>query len=209
MERNVERARLAAKGDRGLVLLGVGVVVLIATVLAFLVGRSTNDSPNDTIDDSSPIRVLPVQRAGDFDPFGDDGEESPDLVRRAIDGKLTTGWRTSTYLGSASLGGLKDGVGLVFDLGGPREVDSVRIQLGGTPTDLSIYIASPDEAKVPRSLKALRRVAVLDGAGVDASMSLESGEITRYLVVWLRKLPEVDPGSFRGEIREVVIRGRS
>ncbi|MDR7085527.1 putative peptidoglycan lipid II flippase [Aeromicrobium panaciterrae] len=209
MERNVERARLAAKGDRGLVLLGVGVVVLIATVLAFLVGRSTNDSPSDAIDESSPIRILPVQRVGDFDPFGDDGEENPGLARRAIDGKLITGWQTSNYLGSASLGGLKDGVGLVFDLGGPREVDSVRILLGGTPTDLSIYIAPPDEKKVPRTLKDLRQVAVLDGAGVDASMSLESGEVTRYLIVWLRKVPEVEPGSFRGEIREVVIRGRS
>lgn len=100
-------------------------------------------------------------------------------------------------------------MGLVFDLGGPREVDSVRIRLGGSPTDLSIYIASPDQEKVPRSLKALRRVAILDGAGVDAFMSLESGEVTRYVVVWLRKLPEVDTGTFRGEIREVVIRGRT
>lgn len=97
----------------------------------------------------------------------------------------------------------------MFDLGGPREVDSLRIQLGGSPTDLSIYIASPDAVRVPRALKDVRQVAMLDGAGVDASLSLESGEVTRYVVVWLKRVPEVDPGAFRGEIREVVVRGRS
>ncbi len=209
MERNVERARRAARGDRGLVLLGIGVVVVIATVLAFLVGRSTNDSPSKAIDEASPVRVLPVQRIADFDPLGEDGEENPEQARLAIDGNLDSGWRTSTYLGSALLGGVKDGVGIVVDLGGTREVDSVRIQLAGSPTDLSIYVAPSDAAKVPKTLKDVRQVASIDRAGLDASLSLQSGEVTRYLVVWLRRLPEVGPGSFQGDIREVVVRGRS
>ena len=209
LERNVERARRATKGDRGLILLGIGVVLLIATVLAFLVGRSTGGSGDNAIDDSSPVRVLPVQRVADFDPLGEDGEESPRLARLAIDGKAGTGWITSTYLGSPLLGGVKDGVGLVLDLGGPREVDSVRIRLGGSPTDLALYVSSPDASKMPRTLKGMRQVASLDGAGTDASLSVGSGEMTRYLVVWLKRLPEVSAGSFRGEIREVVVRGRS
>ncbi len=209
MERNVERARRSTKGDRGLVLLGVAVVLLIATVLAFLVGRSTNKDASDAINDSSPVRVLPLQRVADFDPLGEDGEENPDQVKLATDGKLSTGWRTSNYFGSALLGGVKDGVGLVFDLGGPREVSSVRIQLGGAPTDLSIYATSAEAERLPRTLDDLRRVARLDRAGVDASLSLPSGEVTRYLVVWLRRLPEVSEGTFQGQIREVVVRGRS
>jgi putative peptidoglycan lipid II flippase len=98
---------------------------------------------------------------------------------------------------------------LVLDLGGPREVDSVRIQLAGSPTDLAIYIASPEAEKAPKTLRDLRQVALLDGAGADASMSLDSGEVTRYLVVWLTRLPEVSEGEFRGEVREVVVSGRS
>ena len=127
----------------------------------------------------------------------------------AADGNPATGWRTSTYLGSPLLGGVKDGVGLVLDLGGPREVESVRIQLQGAPTDLSIYIASPDTSAAPKGLKGLSQVAILDRAGLDSTLTLQSGEVTRYLVVWLRRLPEVDDDSYRGEVREVVIRGRS
>ncbi len=209
MERNVERARRATKGDRGLVLLGVGVVLLIATALAFIVGRSSNADSTPAIDDSSPVRVLPVQRIADFDPLGQDGEENPKSARLATDGNTGTGWTTSTYLGSALLGGVKDGVGLVLDLGGPREVDSVRIQLGGAPTDLSVYIAPAEEQRMPKTLADVRRVAILDRAGTDASLSLQSGQVTRYLVVWLRRLPEVGSGTFKGEIREVVVRGRS
>ncbi len=209
LERGKERARRAARGDRGLVLLGIVGALVIATVLAFLVGRSTNDSTADPIERSSPLRILPIQRAGDFDPQGDDNSENSDQARLAIDDKLTTGWPTSTYLGQAKLGGLKDGVGLVLDLGGPREVDSVRVRLAGTPTSFSIYVSPSDTTKVPGTLRGLRRVAVLNDAGTDATVSLDSGILTRYVVVWLRSVPEVQEGQFRGEIREVDIRGRS
>ena len=208
LERGKERARRAAKGDRGLVLLGIVGALVIASVMAFLVGRSTNDGA-DPIERTSPVRVLPIQRAGDFDPEGDNRSENPDEVRLAVDGDLATGWRTSTYLGAPELGGLKDGVGLVLDLGGPREVDSLRVRLDGVPTDFSIYASSSTTTRVPSTLRGLRLVAVLNDAGTDATVSLESGVLTRYVVVWLRSLPEVEDDQFRGEIREVVIRGRS
>jgi len=208
LERGKARARRAARGDRGLVLLGIVGALVIATVLAFLVGRSTNDSA-DPIERSSPLRILPIQRAGDFDPHGDDKSENSDEARLAIDDNLTTGWRTSTYLGSAELGGLKDGVGLVLDLGGQRDVDSLRVRLAGEPTSFSIYASPSTATKIPTRLRDLRRVAVLNDAGTDATVSLGSGILTRYVVVWLRSLPAVDDGGFRGEIREVVIRGRS
>lgn len=206
-ERGKLRARRAAKGDRGLVLLGIVGALLILSVLGFLVGRSTNDNPAP-ISKSSPLRVLPVQRIGDFDPQGEDASENPDQARLAIDGNVATGWQTATYLGSARLGGLKDGVGLVLDLGGPREVDSLRVRLGGT-SSFSIYASRANAARLPTRLTGLRRVARLDRSGADATVSFPSGTLTRYVVVWLRSVPEVEPGSFRGEIREVVFRGRS
>ena len=154
LERGKERARRAARGDRGLVLLGLVGALVIASVLAFLVGRSTNDSA-DPIERSSPLRILPIQRVGDFDPQSDDNRENPEEARLAIDDELSTGWRTSTYLGSPELGGLKDGVGLVLDLGGPRDVDSLRVRLAGAPTSLSIYASDSTATKVPRSLREL------------------------------------------------------
>ncbi|WP_456694993.1 protein kinase family protein [Aeromicrobium sp. P5_D10] len=207
-ERGRARARRAARGDRGLVLTGVVGALVLVSLIGFLVSRSGRHT-EEPINDSSPVRVLPIQRVFDFDPQGEDRKENSELVNGAIDGKAETGWRTATYFGSPQLGGLKDGVGLVLDLGGMREVDSMRIQLLGAPTDLSIYSAPHASSRPPDRIKALTRVASLDGSGTDASLSLSSGVMTRYVVVWLTSLPEVEDGSFRGEIREVVIRGRS
>nr|MCW2728764.1 hypothetical protein [Aeromicrobium sp.] len=207
-ERGRERARVAAKGDRGLVLLGVVGALVILSLIGFLVSRAESRS-SDAIDDSSPVRVLPIQRATDMDPQGGDGQENRAEAKLAIDGLPETGWTTATYLGSAELGGIKDGVGLVLDLGGAREVDSVRLRLRGAPTSLVLYAAPEDTDRAPRSPGDLLAVATVDGADSDASISLGSGIVTRYVVVWLTSLPEVEPGSFRGEIREVVIRGRS
>ncbi|MCL8249931.1 protein kinase family protein [Aeromicrobium fastidiosum] len=207
-ERGKQKARRAAKGDRGLVLLGVAGALVILSLLGFLVSRQT-DRAADPIDDSSPVRVLPVQRAVDFDPQGEDGRENRDQARLAIDGLPTTGWQTSTYLGSPELGGVKDGVGLVLDLGGLREVDSLRLRLAGSPTSIVVYAASEDTDRTPRVRRGLTDVATVDSAGSDASIALRSGIVTRYLVVWLTSLPEVEPGVFRGEIDDVVVRGRS
>ena len=207
-ERGKQRARHAAKGDRGLVLLGVVGALVILSLIGFLVFRTDSNSA-DPIDASSPVRVLPVQRATDFDPQGEDGRENREQARLAIDGVATTGWQTSTYLGLATLGGVKDGVGLVLDLGGLREVDSLRLRLAGEPTSLVVYAASDDVTRTPRSRRDLEPVATVDGVGTDASIALRSGIVTRYLVVWLTSLPEVETGVFRGEIRDVVVRGRS
>jgi putative peptidoglycan lipid II flippase len=62
---------------------------------------------------------------------------------------------------------------------------------------------------VPTTLKGLRRIATLDAAGPDASVSLPTGMLTRHLVVWLTELPEIGPDEYRGEIREITVQGRS
>jgi hypothetical protein len=97
----------------------------------------------------------------------------------------------------------------VLDLGGPREVDSLRLRLAGSPTSLVVYAASEDADRTPRTRRGLTPVATVDGAGSDASISLRSGIVTRYVVVWLTSLPEVSPGTFRGGVDDVVVRGRS
>jgi putative peptidoglycan lipid II flippase len=209
-ERGKAKALDATKGDRRYVLAGVAVVLLLASILGYLVSRSTGggeNSPNGG-GPTSAVQPLTVAAVNDFDPQGEDGAENPELVGRVVDGNVRTGWRTTTYFGQANLGGLKTGVGVVLDLGGPRELSSVRVRLAGGPTDVSVYASSPG-ASEPRSLKGLRRIAELDAAGPDASVSLPSGFLTRYVVVWLTELPEVEPDNFRGEIREITVQGRA
>lgn len=207
-ERSKDRAMRATRGDRALILLGIVGAVLLATVLAFLVGRSTNGITNP-IDNAAPLRLLPIVAAGDFDPLGEDKAENPALAKFAIDGNPLTGWHTSSYFGNPRLGGLKSGVGVVIDLGGPREVDSVRVRLAGRPTSFALYASVPEVEGAPKTLKSLRRIAVVGNAGADSTVTLPAGILTRHIVIWLTKVPEVSDATFRGEIREISVRGKS
>lgn len=210
-ERGVDRARRATQGgDRKLVMAGVAGAVVIALGLAFVVGRSTGDegSPGSppSVASATQVEQLTIQSVADLDPQGSDGEENPDDVDLAVDGDPETGWTTSTYFNRPDLGGLKDGVGLVVDLGGPRLVESMRILLGGEGTGLSVYASSPG-GDVPSSLSEMRRVATLDDAGSDVTVSFPEATYTRRIVIWLRVLPQVGTDEYQGEIREITVRG--
>jgi serine/threonine protein kinase len=195
--------RLAA-----LVALVIG--VLAAMFVAFDVGRGNNDTPAEepTTAASTPAvtdPTVPVVAAQDFDPEGEGGENH-DEVGRAIDGDPSTGWRTLTYRGNPQLGGLKSGVGLVLDLGSDQEVGSVQLTLVGAPTDLELYATAPGFNDPPAELADARRVAGTTVDGTSGVIRLDPKVTTRYLVVWLTRLPAVQ-GGYRGEIAEVAVRG--
>ena len=204
----LDEARSRAGAERLASVAGVVGTLLITSFIGLAVSRSTDGGtePQPGRTEQAVVRTLPVRSLADFDPQGDDGSENPESVRLAVDGDPETGWTTSSYFGQATLGGLKDGVGLSLDLGGPREVDSMRIRLAGAGTDLAVF-AGPPGAESPRSLRGLRRVAAVEDAGQDVTISFPDGTLTRRVVVWLQRLPQVEEGEFRGEVREITVKG--
>jgi putative peptidoglycan lipid II flippase len=192
------------------VALGVVGVMVIAAVIGLLAGRETvGTAAEPTPSATGELGPLEVTSVTDLDPQGGDGTENPDETELAIDGDPSTGWTTSLYYRRADLGGLKDGVGLVLDLGSLRDVDSVRLTLGGEPTSLSILTAAPGADGSPTDVDELTEAARVDQAGADVTVSLPDLTFTRYVVVWLRELPPAGPDQFRGDIREIRVQGRS
>lgn len=191
-------------------IVALGIAVLAAMFIAFDMGRGADEEPSGTETTApaeptatgSPVRVV---AASDFDPEGDPPEENPDQVALAIDGNPGTSWRTLTYRDNPQLGGLKSGVGLVLDLGTEQEVGSVEVQLGGSPTDLELFATAPGVDDPPVELADARRLTGLTADSTTALLRVEPGQRTRFLVVWLTKLPPVS-GGFRGEITEVTVR---
>jgi hypothetical protein len=137
-------------------------------------------------------------------PPSGNGEENPELAPLAIDGDPSTAWQTMTYYGNPRLGLLKDGVGLVVDLGEAQEVSSVQVTLQGSPTNLEVY-ASPEGTGPPGGVDGLRRVAGANGAGGKTDLTLDEPVTTQYLVVWLTSLPPTDDG-YRGRVAEILVR---
>ncbi|MFL6023828.1 MAG: protein kinase family protein [Marmoricola sp.] len=200
---------------RNTVIIALVLALAAAMYLAFTLGKGdkqpssdgtgstpTTSAPPTPVVTGAPIAVV---QAGDFDPEGDPPEENPAQVPRAIDGNPSTTWQTSVYRGDARLGGLKGGVGLVLDLGSQQEVGSVEVRLVGTPNDLELYGTTAGDNNPPAELSDATRIASLSGVGDSAVFRLDTPVRTRYLVIWLTKLPKV-AGGFQGKIAEITVR---
>lgn len=193
----------------------LAVLLLVAIAIAFNLGRGRDALGGDRGDDeptSSPSastgpRTAPLRgvTADDFDPLGDNGEESPESVGNLTDGDPGTTWRTATY--EDQLGpppGLKTGVGVLLDLGAVRQVGAVDVRLGEGRTTVSVYASGTRPVQAPTGTP----VATESGSGVVSLVPAGQQPVAaRYLVVWLTSLPEVEGAQFRGEIAEVVVRG--
>jgi hypothetical protein len=154
-----------------------------------------------------PVRKLTIAGASSFDPQGDDHSENPKEVPKAYDGDASTYWQTNWYA-RADLGGLKDGVGLVLDLGSARAISSVTVDMLGDGTDLQLMAAPSGAASQPSDLDGFTPVA--KGSGTSKVTLKPGGKVTtRFLLVWLTKLPPTgNPDEpFRGKISEIDVTG--
>lgn len=189
--------------------IAVVIALLVAMFLAFNYGRGGGEpeprtEPQRTSPSPTVGERLQIVGAQDFDPEGSPSTENPDEVPLAIDGNPNTGWQTLTYEGNPELGGLKSGVGLMIDLGADRDVGSVEISLAGAPTQLELYATDTGVSEPPADLGDLRQVT--NSTKADENVTLRpNGELrTRFLVIWMTRLPAVS-GGYRGEITEVTV----
>jgi hypothetical protein len=186
------------------------VLLVAAIVFAFNLGRgsggqgSAGESPSAGTSGGAPAQPLSITGVSDFDPEGDPPEENPELAQLAVDGDPSTAWQTMTYFNNPQLGLLKDGVGLVVDLGRPVEVSRVDLTMIGRPTTLQVLAADRGAAH-PTSVEGLTQVASATNAGPRIELELQRPVTTRYLVVWLTSLPPSDDG-YQGQVAEIVVR---
>lgn len=139
---------------------------------------------------------LEIVGATDLDPLGDDGREHPEDVPQAHDGDPGTAWRTSRY-NSADLGGLKDGVGIAFEVAGDRPVGEVRIDVATPGITYEVYAF--EEAPEGDPSGGGDPVATVDGAETSEAVDAD-GSRARHWVIWITRLTD---GGGRAEISEV------
>ncbi|MGW5784699.1 protein kinase family protein [Streptomyces sp. NPDC003757] len=159
----------------------------------------TVDGDNDKGPKKPASQPIAIAGAHDYDPFGSDGSEYPENVGKAYDGDPGTYWQTSHYA-SADFGRLKQGVGLVVDLGKVQQVGKVTVTFGGdTSVELRSGGASGSE---PQSFEGYTKVA--DGNGTTVELKPDKELRTRYLLVWLTELPLTE-GQFRGRVADIKV----
>ena len=194
--------------------IAAGLLLLVAVVVAYNLGRgktplgndprdedpSTTPSPNASATTAGPLVPVEGLSASDLDPQGEDGAENPERAPLAVDGDPTTGWSTSTYRQQLGPNGLKTGVGLVVDLGAVRDVGALDLTLVGSPTDVAVYVT--DEA--PDDVGGLEPASTGTATEERLEVTLDEPASGRYVVVWLTSLPDAGDG-FRGEVAEVAV----
>ncbi len=193
--------------------LGVFAILVMAVIFAFNLGRDSGGGGAPEADESpssgesqSATGPLSITAVSDLDPPpSGNGEENGELAPLAIDGDPSTAWQTMTYYGNPKFGLLKDGVGLVLDLGGEKAVSDVQVTLQGGATGLEI-LAAPSGSGKPADVDSLQKVAASNGAQGRTDLPLNKSVTTRYLVVWLTSLPP-GSGGFKGYVSEIVVKG--
>ena len=148
--------------------------------------------------DGKPVAIVDAR---DFDPEGDDGRENPREIRNAYDGDPGTTWKTMSYRGYSKFGNLKDGVGIILDLGKEQKVAKVEVSFQGS-TSVELRTAPEHTSSWPSQLSGFTKQA--SSSGTQVPLSPAKPVTTRYVLVWLTDLPAGGDG-YRGEISDIKI----
>lgn len=164
----------------GLVLVAAGV----ALALLLRAGDGDGD-PFDRPGGGGGDGALTLAGITSFDPEGD-GEERDDLLAGATDGDQSTAWQSECY-SSAAFGNLKDGVGVVVDLGASAGLDAVDVlSPGGWSAE--VYVAEEPGATLADWGEP---VGGSGGAGDgDTTMELDDAD-GQFVLVFFTSLGEV------------------
>ena len=201
-------------GGRILILLAILALLSVIAMAQFLVkgainkdqgsGKNATETPQATTSETPTSATVKIVSGKDFDPPPGNGAEHPEDVPNTFDGKASTTWTTMSYKRRADLGGTKDGVGIVYDLGQMTSVSQVTVNLVGEGTDLELMVPKADANTSPTAASGWKSVATVEGAGASAELKPSAAVESRYVLVWLTKLPQEGSG-YRGEISEVTV----
>jgi hypothetical protein len=171
-----------ARSRRPLVLAAVAAVAVLAVVAGVVALRGRGGGSASGSSQAASIKLPSTITS--FDPSGGSG------FRR--DG---TAWRTQTYA-DANFGNLKEGVGLLLDLGASRSVSTVTLDVVGGP--IAVELRAGDSASGPAS--AYQRFAADPSASGSTTLNVKGGAEHRYWLVWVTKLAAAD-GGYRAVIQ--------
>ena len=143
--------------------------------------------------------LVPVSAVA-FGPQGTADGDNPQIAARVLTDPAM-GWMSQWYA-TPSFGDLKQGTGLLLDLGRTVTVTTVTLTLGSPPgTALELRLgAAPD-------LSALPVVTTATATSDQLSLPLASPAKARYVLLWFTRLPPDDAGTYQLFVHQVAIQG--
>lgn len=183
------------KGRRAVKTIVVLVVLALLSVGGFVLGKRLVDSGSLPVIPGQGTPEAKIIEVRSFDPAGD-GAENESRARFVHDRDRGTAWATERY-GSAELGGLKSGVGLLFRFDRKASCRSVTVHT--TSAGWSGEVRVGDTAA--SSADAFRLAGKSAGSSTDEKIGTGSAS-GEYWLLWFTLLPE-GGGGYRLEVTEV------
>jgi len=189
-------------------------VVIVAGLLIAAAGlggsgsKDFNNSDDPTQSSSSsptpnPTAPLAISKAVIVDPPRGDGAERRD-EGNVFDNDPATEWRTQEYKG-AEFGQLKPGMGVVVDLGEAKTVGRVTVDLSAVGATVELRAGNQESLDDPEAY------SVISPAQTDAPDSItfqvSGAEASRYVMVWITKMPSAPKGGFGIGVKEIKVFG--
>ncbi|MFT4202153.1 MAG: virulence factor MviN, partial [Gordonia sp. (in: high G+C Gram-positive bacteria)] len=204
-----------SSGGRNLpLLIGLGVaaflvVVALVIVLAKFFGGSAPTSDIDAILTTSsaahadePGATIPLQTVSVVD-YSDQPADPSTNVQNVISGK-TPSWATDHYQQSADFGGLKPGVGLMFNLGGTRTVRSVTIKTPNPGYKVELRTA---QAGVT-TFAATKKVAEATVDEDTTTIKISDAKAAPFMLLWITRLApsQRNYGQYEATVAQVTMK---
>ncbi len=163
---------------------------------SFLPGSSTTAPENPNTPTGAPAAASAVSLLD----LSDQDPDSSTNINNVLTG-ASPAWKTDVYRGSAQFAGLKDGLGLMFQLRAPGTVKSVTIETS-TP-GFTVELRTAD--RKPASLDATTRVGGGTVNGKKTTLPVQSPTNAPYFIVWLTSLPQ-NNGGYQAVINRITLR---
>jgi hypothetical protein len=164
------------------------------------VAASTFPQPQDHATSGTRLVWSTPPIATSFDPEGN-GTEDAGGVGLAVDDDPSTAWHTDVYRGNPVFGGLKHGVGLLVDLGRPKNVETARLLLSDVGADIEIRAGM----NPPDALADLHVVASQQATPTSVTLHLSHPVRARYWLVWITSLAHTGNGTYSLGIAELAL----
>jgi serine/threonine protein kinase len=176
----------------------IGWIVVVAAALLAVAGigltRLGERSPGQRLVPGGRIEGEPLKIVGaaDFDPFGRPApaRENPETVRNVFDGRAETFWTTESYKAGPNFSGLKDGVGVILDLGETTEVG--RSQVLFALHGCSFELRHSEDKSLP--LGEWETAAQVNESPISAALEFDTVG-SRYWMLWITQLVAGSPGT--------------
>ena len=210
----------------GKLAVGIAVLTVIAVIGVYITVRALNDDPASGPTQPAPVASATSAGSGNggapialrsdqiriVDPPRGDRTEFEGF-EQMVDGKDTSGWTTDTYQ-QAAFGGIKPGMGILINLGAPRKVTAVRVIVDQQGASVSLRAGTSDPGNTSDGDGAIANTFTPLGPSLDdhpgTNMVLpvpEDKQTVQYLLVWITKLPQPEPGEFRLTVNEIAVLG--